>query len=185
MISLHQEISKVNDIYLKVRELESIISYTDVIHSIEELKEIQEQIDKLNQMEDTYTNRSNNCTYKLDQKSYENKKELESKINLSKKKIEKIYTHYIGKSYGGKKFYIIALELYKFHLEKKKDLKEIYDIYKSKESIEKLLSDLLERRRGEKKAITFNITREIIKIQSVKSDLLEKECLSLKSFLKK
>jgi len=81
---------------------------------------------------------------------------LESKINLSKKKIEKIYTHYIGKSYGGKKFYIIALELYKFHLEKKKDLKEIYDIYKSKESIEKLLSDLL-----------------------------EKECLSLKSFLKK
>lgn len=30
------------------------------------------------------------------------------------------------------------------------------------------------RRRGEKKALTFNITREIIQIKSVKSDLLEK-----------
>ena len=34
--------------------------------------------------------------------------------------------------------------------------------------------ELTVRRRGEKKAITFNITREIIKIQSVKADLLEK-----------
>ena len=34
--------------------------------------------------------------------------------------------------------------------------------------------ELTIRRRGEKKAITFNITREIIQIQSVKSDLLEK-----------
>ena len=33
--------------------------------------------------------------------------------------------------------------------------------------------ELTVRRRGEKKAITFNITREIIKIQSVKADLLE------------
>ena len=31
------------------------------------------------------------------------------------------------------------------------------------------------RRRGEKKAITFNVTREIIKIQSVKTDLLESD----------
>ena len=35
--------------------------------------------------------------------------------------------------------------------------------------------ELTVRRRGEKKAITFNITREIIKIQSVKADLLENE----------
>ena len=35
--------------------------------------------------------------------------------------------------------------------------------------------ELTVRRRGEKKAITFNIRREIIKIQSVKSDLLEKD----------
>tara|TARA_B100001121_G_scaffold68420_1_gene60328 strand:+ start:401 stop:1537 length:1137 start_codon:yes stop_codon:yes gene_type:complete len=35
--------------------------------------------------------------------------------------------------------------------------------------------ELIVRRRGEKKAITFNITREIIKIQSVKADLLEKD----------
>jgi len=35
--------------------------------------------------------------------------------------------------------------------------------------------ELTVRRRGEKKAITFNVTREIIKIQSVKSDLLEKD----------
>ncbi len=35
--------------------------------------------------------------------------------------------------------------------------------------------ELTVRRRGEKKAITFNIIREIIKIQSVKSDLLEKD----------
>ncbi len=35
--------------------------------------------------------------------------------------------------------------------------------------------ELTVRRRGEKKAITFNIVREIIKIQSVKSDLLEKD----------
>ena len=35
--------------------------------------------------------------------------------------------------------------------------------------------ELTVRRRGEKKAITFNITREIIKIQSVKTDLLEKD----------
>ena len=34
--------------------------------------------------------------------------------------------------------------------------------------------ELTIRRRGEKKAITFNITREIIQIQSVKADLLEK-----------
>ncbi len=33
--------------------------------------------------------------------------------------------------------------------------------------------ELTIRRRGEKKALTFNITREIIKIQSVKADLLE------------
>ena len=33
--------------------------------------------------------------------------------------------------------------------------------------------ELTIRRRGEKKALTFNITREIIEIQSVKSDLLE------------
>ena len=33
--------------------------------------------------------------------------------------------------------------------------------------------ELTVRRRGEKKALTFNIIREIIKIQSVKSDLLE------------
>ncbi len=33
--------------------------------------------------------------------------------------------------------------------------------------------ELTVRRRGEKKALTFNITREIIKIQSVKTDLLE------------
>ena len=33
--------------------------------------------------------------------------------------------------------------------------------------------ELIIRRRGEKKALTFNITREIIEIQSVKSDLLE------------
>ncbi len=33
--------------------------------------------------------------------------------------------------------------------------------------------ELTIRRRGEKKALTFNITREIIQIQSVKSDLLE------------
>ena len=33
--------------------------------------------------------------------------------------------------------------------------------------------DLTIRRRGEKKALTFNITREIIEIQSVKSDLLD------------
>ncbi len=33
--------------------------------------------------------------------------------------------------------------------------------------------ELTVRRRGEKKALTFNITREIIEIQSVKSDLLE------------
>ena len=35
--------------------------------------------------------------------------------------------------------------------------------------------ELIVRRRGEKKAITFNIRREIIKIQSVKSDLLEND----------
>jgi len=35
--------------------------------------------------------------------------------------------------------------------------------------------ELTVRRRGEKKAITFNIKREIIKIQSVKADLLEKD----------
>jgi len=35
--------------------------------------------------------------------------------------------------------------------------------------------ELIIRRRGEKKALTFNITREIIKIQSVKADLLEKD----------
>ena len=35
--------------------------------------------------------------------------------------------------------------------------------------------ELTVRRRGEKKALTFNITREIIKIQSVKADLLEKD----------
>ena len=35
--------------------------------------------------------------------------------------------------------------------------------------------ELTVRRRGEKKALTFNITREIIKIQSVKTDLLEKD----------
>ena len=34
--------------------------------------------------------------------------------------------------------------------------------------------ELTIRRRGEKKAITFNITREIIQIQSVKAELLEK-----------
>ena len=34
--------------------------------------------------------------------------------------------------------------------------------------------ELTVRRRGEKKALTFNIVREIIEIQSVKSDLLEK-----------
>ena len=34
--------------------------------------------------------------------------------------------------------------------------------------------ELTVRRRGEKKALTFNITREIIEVQSVKSDLLEK-----------
>jgi carboxyl-terminal processing protease len=34
--------------------------------------------------------------------------------------------------------------------------------------------DLTIRRRGEKKALTFNIVREIIQIQSVKADLLEK-----------
>ena len=34
--------------------------------------------------------------------------------------------------------------------------------------------DLTVRRRGEKKALTFNIVREIIQIQSVKADLLEK-----------
>ena len=34
--------------------------------------------------------------------------------------------------------------------------------------------ELTIRRRGEKKALTFNITREIIQIQSVKTDLLEK-----------
>ena len=33
--------------------------------------------------------------------------------------------------------------------------------------------ELTIRRRGEKKALTFNITREIIEIQSVKTDLLE------------
>ena len=33
--------------------------------------------------------------------------------------------------------------------------------------------ELTYRRRGEKKALTFNITREIIQIQSVKADLLE------------
>ncbi len=35
--------------------------------------------------------------------------------------------------------------------------------------------ELTVRRRGEKKAITFNIIREIIKVQSVKSDLLEND----------
>ena len=35
--------------------------------------------------------------------------------------------------------------------------------------------ELTVRRRGEKKALTFNITREIIKIRSVKADLLEKD----------
>jgi carboxyl-terminal processing protease len=35
--------------------------------------------------------------------------------------------------------------------------------------------ELTVRRRGEKKALTFNITREIIKIQSVKADLLEND----------
>ena len=35
--------------------------------------------------------------------------------------------------------------------------------------------ELTIRRRGEKKALTFNITREIIKIQSVKVDLLEND----------
>ncbi len=35
--------------------------------------------------------------------------------------------------------------------------------------------ELTVRRRGEKKALIFNITREIIKIQSVKADLLDKE----------
>ena len=34
--------------------------------------------------------------------------------------------------------------------------------------------DLTIRRRGEKKALTFNIVREVIEIQSVKTDLLEK-----------
>ncbi len=44
--------------------------------------------------------------------------------------------------------------------------------------------ELTIRRRGEKKAITFNIKREIIKIQSVKSDLLENDIgyLRLTSF---
>ena len=44
--------------------------------------------------------------------------------------------------------------------------------------------ELTIRRRGVKKAITFNIVREIIKIQSVKSDLLEKNIgyLRLTSF---
>ena len=35
--------------------------------------------------------------------------------------------------------------------------------------------ELTVRRRGEKKALTFNITREIIEIQSVKADLLEND----------
>ena len=34
--------------------------------------------------------------------------------------------------------------------------------------------ELTIRRKGEKKALTFNITREVIKIQSVKADILEK-----------
>ena len=34
--------------------------------------------------------------------------------------------------------------------------------------------ELTVRRRGEKKALTFNIVREIIQIQSVKADLLDK-----------
>ena len=44
--------------------------------------------------------------------------------------------------------------------------------------------ELTVRRRGEKKALTFNITREIIEIQSVKADLLEKNIgyLRLTSF---
>ena len=33
--------------------------------------------------------------------------------------------------------------------------------------------ELTVRRRGEKKALTFNIIREIIEVQSVKADLLE------------
>ena len=36
-----------------------------------------------------------------------------------------------------------------------------------------LVLNLTVRRRGEKKALTFNIIREIIEIQSVKTDLLE------------
>ena len=36
-----------------------------------------------------------------------------------------------------------------------------------------LVLKLTVRRRGEKKALTFNIIREIIEIQSVKADLLE------------
>ena len=44
--------------------------------------------------------------------------------------------------------------------------------------------ELTIRRRGEKKALTFNIVREIIQIQSVKSDLIEKNIgyLRLTSF---
>ena len=44
--------------------------------------------------------------------------------------------------------------------------------------------ELTVRRRGERKALTFNLTREIIEIQSVKSDLLDKNIgyLRLTSF---
>ena len=34
--------------------------------------------------------------------------------------------------------------------------------------------ELIIRKRGEKKALTFNVVREIIQIQSVKADVLKK-----------
>ena len=157
--NIPNETVKINSIYEEIIELNSLIKLTDFI-SIDDLPEIKKESQDYIKLQ-----KLNEESSKIQQEFQKNK----LKTNLYNEKFNLIQTqkqelnhvnqgnswiHQIGNYYQvikknnnslNKDYDIMALEIIKYNLEKKRRLKEIYKEYNSEDFVKKLLSTLYEK----------------------------------------
>lgn len=139
--NIQNETIKINSIYEKIIELKKLVKFTNFI-SIDDLPEIKKEskdIKRLNYLLEQNKER---------QFTRSERGELTNlyKNNYWKNKIYRTYQEINNNSkYSNKDIIILGLELIKFNLEMKKELKKIFDKYHNEEFVKNLLSRLYEK----------------------------------------
>jgi len=157
--NIPNETVKINSIYEEIIELNSLIKLTDFI-SIDDLPEIKKESQDYIKLQ-----KLNEESSKIQQEFQKNKLKTNlynEKFNLIQTQKQKLnhvnqgnsWIHQIGNYYQvikknnnslNKDYDIMALEIIKYNLEKKRRLKEIYKEYNSEDFVKKLLSTLYEK----------------------------------------